>query len=95
MDRITLSDGDFQWKWKQSFFPLHNIMLMNFRELLVFDTTGKVAKCTKFMISRVHNSTLWMEKGYFIHVEDIHQLTGLSMMGQECMRQLPGIREAW
>jgi hypothetical protein len=86
----TLPDGSFQWQWKQSFLPLHDNTLMNLWDLPVFDTTGEVTKCTKFLISRVHNDTLWLDKGYPIHVEDIHQLTGLSMTGQNVSDDFQG-----
>jgi hypothetical protein len=91
-DCTTLPDGSFQWKWKQSFLPLCDNMLMNLG-LTVFDTTSEVTKCTKFLINRVHNDTLWLEKGYPIHVEDIHQLTGLSMTGQNVSDDFQGSRK--
>jgi hypothetical protein len=53
-----------------------------FCDLPVFGTTREVARCTKFLISRVHNGTLWLDKAYIIHVEDIHKLMGLSMDGK-------------
>ena len=47
---------------------------MSLQDLLVFSTTGEVVRSTKFLISRVKNGSLWLEKEYPIHFDDIHQL---------------------
>ena len=56
---------------------------MNLHDLKVFKTIGEVVRCTKFLISYVHNGALWLEKAYPIHVDDIHQLKGISMEGED------------
>jgi hypothetical protein len=49
---------------------------MSLHDLPVFGTTREVDRCTKFLISRVHKNTLWLDQAYPIHVEDIHKLIG-------------------
>jgi hypothetical protein len=56
---------------KDEFMKLFHSTIMNLRDLPVFRTTGEVARCTKFLISRVHDS-LCLYRRYPIHVEDIH-----------------------
>jgi hypothetical protein len=68
---------------KPEFINLFNSTIMNLRDLLVFSTFGEVARCTKFMISRVHDIILWLDRRYPIHVEEIHQLTRLSIEGED------------
>jgi hypothetical protein len=72
------------------FINLFNSTIMNLRYLPVFDTTGEVAKCTKFLISRVHDRSLWLDRRYPIHEEDIHQLTGLSLKGEDVSKGFQG-----
>jgi hypothetical protein len=61
---------------------------MNLRDLLVFGTTGEIARCMKFLISKVHDRSLWLDKWYPIHVEDIQQLTILSSQGKDVLKGL-------
>jgi hypothetical protein len=82
MDCSALPTDEMQWEWKPSYIPLQNSTLMNLYDLSMFGTIGDVARCTKFLISHMHNSTLWLDQAYPIHVDDIHNLIGLSMEGQ-------------
>jgi len=66
---------------------------MSLSDLLVFDTTEEVDECIKFFIICMHNNTLWLDKGYPIHVEDIHQLTWLSMDAQDVTDGFQGSRK--
>jgi hypothetical protein len=91
MDCTILQDGTMSWEWKSYFLPLQESTLMSLSDLPVFDTTGEVSKCTKFFIILVHNNTLWLDKGYPIHVMDIHQLIGLSMDDQDVMDGFQGL----
>jgi hypothetical protein len=56
---------------------------MNLRDLPVFNTTSEVVQCTNFFIRRVHDQSLWLDRWYSIHDEDIHQLTRLSLEGED------------
>jgi hypothetical protein len=47
--------GEVQFIPKADFMNLFHSMIMNIRDLTVLQTTGEVAQCTKFMISRVHD----------------------------------------
>jgi hypothetical protein len=47
--------GGMQFMPKPEFINQFNSTIMNLKDLLVFDTTGDVAHCTKFLISRVHD----------------------------------------
>jgi len=38
-------------------------------------------QCTKILVSGMHGGLLGLDKEYSIHVEDIQQLTGLSIVG--------------
>jgi hypothetical protein len=63
---------------------------MNLRDLPIFGTTGEVVRCTKFLISRVHNRSLYLDKRYPIHAEYIHQLNGLSFKGEDVSKGFQG-----
>jgi hypothetical protein len=78
---------------KTPFVLLRESTINNLRGLLVFGTTSKVGHCTKFLISRVHNGSLWLNKEYLIHVEDIHQLTGLLMEPDDGTKGFQGSRK--
>ena len=52
--------------------------ILNLRNLPVFGITGVAMQCTKFLLSRVQNDSLWLGKEIPIHAEDINRLTGLS-----------------
>jgi hypothetical protein len=60
--------GGMQFVSKPEFINLFNSTIMNLRDLPVFGTTGEVAWCTKFLISRVHDKSLWLDRRYLIHV---------------------------
>jgi hypothetical protein len=79
-----------QFMPKPEFINLFNSTIMNLRDLPVFGTTGEVARCTKFLISRVHDRSLWLDRRYPIHTEDIHQLTGLSIEGEDVSKGFQG-----
>lgn len=83
MDYYPASNGEICMQWRTAFAPLRDETLCNLMELPVFGTSGEVARCTKFLISRVHGGSLWLDQEYPIHVDDIHLLTGLSMEGQD------------
>ena len=57
--------------------------IMNLRNLIVFRITCIAMKCTKFMLSRIQNDSLWLGKEIPIHAEDIHRLTGLLQEGRD------------
>jgi hypothetical protein len=63
--------GDMHFIPKKEFINLFNSTIMNLRDLPVFNTTSDIAHCTKFLISRVHNRSLWWDKCYPIHAQDI------------------------
>ena len=69
---------------------MFNSTIMNLIDLPVFDTTGDIARCTKFLISRVHDQSLWLDKRYPIHARDIQQLTGLSFEGKDVSKGFQG-----
>jgi hypothetical protein len=75
------------------FINLFNSTIMNLRDLPVFGTTGEVARCTKFLISRVHDRSLWLDRRYLIHAKDIHQLTRLSLEGEDVSKGFQGPRK--
>jgi hypothetical protein len=64
---------------------------MNLRDLLVFDTTSEFEWCTKFLINKVHDRSLSLDRWYPIHAEDIHQLTGLSFKGEDVSKGFQGL----
>jgi hypothetical protein len=64
--------GGMQFVSNPYFINPFNSTIMNLRGLLVFKTTGEVAWYTKFLISRVHDMSLWIDRRYLIHDEDIH-----------------------
>jgi hypothetical protein len=62
---------DMQFVPKSDFINLFNLTIMNLRDLPVFSTPSEVEWCTKFLISRVHEKILWLDKKYPIHDEYI------------------------
>jgi len=75
--------GGMQFVPKTEFINLFNVKIMILKDLPVFGTTGEVARCTKFLINRVHKRSFWLDRKYPIHTEDIHQLTILSLEGED------------
>jgi hypothetical protein len=73
--------GDMQFVPKKEFINLFNSTIMNLRDLPVFGTTGVIAHCMKFLTSRVHDRSLWLDKWYPIHAKYIQKLTLLSSQG--------------
>jgi hypothetical protein len=59
--------GGMQFVPKQEVINLFNSTIMNLRDLPVFSTIGEVARCTKFLISRIHDKSLWLDRIYPIH----------------------------
>jgi hypothetical protein len=76
---------------KSEFINLFNSTIMNLGDFPVFGTTGEVARCTKFLINRVHDRILWLDRIYPIHTEGIHQLTGLSIEGEDVSKGFQGL----
>jgi hypothetical protein len=85
--------GGMKFVPKPDFINLFNSMIMNLRELPVFGTTGEVARCTKIMISRVHERILWLDRRYPIHAKYIHQLTRLFIEGEDVSKGFQGPRK--
>jgi hypothetical protein len=77
---------------KNKFINLFNSNIMNLRDLLVFGTTSEVAHFTKFLINRVHDRSLWLDRRCPIHVEDIHHLMGLFLEGEDVSKEFEGPR---
>jgi hypothetical protein len=75
---------------KPDFLNLFNSATMNLWDLPVLGTTGEASQCTKFPIRRVNDKILWLDMIYPIHVEDIHQLTGLSWEGEDVSKGFQG-----
>jgi hypothetical protein len=88
---ITLDElGGMQFVPKPKFVNLFNSTIMNLRDLPVFGTIGVVAQCTKFLISRVHDQSLWLDRRYPIHTKNNHQLIGLSLKGKDMYKGFQG-----
>jgi hypothetical protein len=64
--------GGMQFVPKPEFINLFNSTIMNLRDLPMSSTTGKVVQWTKFLINKVHDISLWLDRWYTIHAEDIH-----------------------
>jgi hypothetical protein len=64
---------------------------MNLRYFPVFDTMGEVRRCTNFLISHIHNGSLWLDREYPIHVDDIHHLIDLSIDGDDVTNGFQGL----
>jgi hypothetical protein len=75
---------------KSDFINFFNSTIMNLRDLPVFGTTGEVAWCMEFLISRVHDKSLWLDKQYPIHAEHIQNLTRLSSEGEDVSKGFQG-----
>ena len=75
---------------RAEFINLFNSTIMNLRDLPVFGTIGEIGRCMKFIISRVHDIILWLDKWYPIHAEDIQQLTGLPSQGEDVSNGFQG-----
>jgi hypothetical protein len=75
---------------KSKFINLFNSTIMNLGDFPVFYNTGEVVRCAKFLISRVHDRSMWLETIYPIHAKDIHQLTELSIEGEDVSKGFQG-----
>jgi hypothetical protein len=82
--------GGMQFVPKPEFFNLFNSTIMNLRDLPVFGTIDDVARCTKFLLSRVYDRIFWLDRRYPIHDKDIHQLTRLSLEGEDMYKGFQG-----
>jgi hypothetical protein len=82
--------GGMQCVPKHEFLNLFNLTIMNLRDLPMFGTNSDVAWCTKFLISRVHDRSIWLGRWYPIHVKDIHQLNRLSLEGEDVSKGFQG-----
>jgi hypothetical protein len=78
---------------KLYFINMFNSTMMHLRDLPMFRTTGEIAHCTKFLISRVHNRSLWIDKRYQIHAKDIHNLIGISLEGEDVSQWFQGLNK--
>jgi hypothetical protein len=78
---------------KHEFINLFNSTIMNLRDLPVFGTTSEVVRCTKFLITRVHDRSIWLDQRYLIPIDEIHQLTGLSLEGEDVAKGFQGPRK--
>ena len=92
-DIVPYGIGGMQVVPKEEFINVFNSTIMNLRDLPVFGTTCEIARCTKFLISNVHDRSLWLYKRYPIHLEDIQQLTGLSSQGEDVSKGFQGPRK--
>jgi len=82
---------DMHFVPKKEFINLFNSTIMNLRDLPVFGTTNKIVRYMKFLISRVHDKSLWLDKQYPIHAKDIQQLIGLSSEGEDVSKGFQGL----
>jgi hypothetical protein len=82
--------GGMQFVPKLDFINLFNYTIKNLGDFPVLGTTGEVVRCTKFLISSLHDRILWLDKRYPIHTEDIHQLTGLSIKDEHVSKGFQG-----
>jgi hypothetical protein len=74
--------GGIQFMPRPKFVNIFTSTIMNLRDLPVFSTTSEVAQCTQFLISRVHDRSLWLDKWYPILAIDIHHINGFSFKGE-------------
>lgn len=78
IEEIQKEDGIRTTRVIEEFGGLQRPMLINLRNLSIFRTQMDAMQCTKLLASRMHGGSLWLDKEYPIHVDDIHCLTGLS-----------------
>ena len=79
----SIGDRGFHYCWKPSFKPFHKLTPVVLQDLLVFDISGEIMKCTQFLITSVHRLSLWLDQSYPIHVNDIHMVMVFSMEGKD------------
>jgi hypothetical protein len=89
-DLVVDSTGDIHFVPKSYFINLFNSIFMHLRDLPVFGTTSEVVRCTKFLFSQVENMSLWLDRRYPIHGEEIQQLTGFSLEGEDVSKGFQG-----
>jgi hypothetical protein len=80
-----------QFNPKPEFINMFNSMIMNLRDLPVFGTTDEIVHCTKFLISRVHDRSIWLDHRYMIHAYDINQLIVLYLEGEDVAKGFQGL----
>ena len=57
---------------KVGFRGIKKSTLLHLRSFHVFDTTFTTLHCIKLLTSRMHEGSLWLDKEYPIHVDDIY-----------------------
>jgi hypothetical protein len=60
-DMTAYAIGGMHFVPNPKFINLFNSTIMNLRDLLVFETTGEVVRYTKFLISWVHDRSIWLD----------------------------------
>lgn len=78
IENYTTKGGEEEARLNLEFEGIQRSTILNLRNLLVFGTIGAVMQCTKFLLSRLQNGSLWLGWEILIHAEDIHRLMGLS-----------------
>lgn len=80
-DDFQKEDGTKTSRVREEIKGLQRLKLLHLRSLHVFDTQFTAMQSTKILASKMHGGSLWLDKEYPIHVEDISWLTGLSIGG--------------
>jgi len=91
LDYIPLPFGEVYVQWETSHVSLRESTIMNLWYLLVFGTIREIMHSTKFIICRIHNGSLGLDKEFPIHVDDIHKLAGLSMESEDVVNGFQGL----
>jgi hypothetical protein len=76
--------------FKLKFINLLKSNIMNLQDLPDFGTISEIAWCTKFFIIWVHEMILCFNRWYLIHEEDIHQITIISLLGEDVSKGFQG-----
>jgi len=74
-------EGTKSSRVREEFKGLQRSTILHLRSLLVFGTQFFAMQCTKLLVRKVHGGSLWLDKEYPIHVEDINRLIGLEKGG--------------
>lgn len=72
VEEFQLEDGTKAYRIRGDFKGLQNSTLFSLRNLPVFGTQLAAMQCTNLLANRMHGGSLWLDKEYPIHAEDIY-----------------------
>lgn len=71
-EEFQREDGTRASRIREDFRRIQRSTLFHLRNLPIFNTQLATMQCKKLLTSRMHGGSLWLDREYPIHVEDIY-----------------------